>query len=102
MTISKVRFWLYRNALAFLMRRSFQQRVDPVLLPGSATVRYRTYAEGFPDMPLPSLFDPVSFPAADGARTRLRRIKLTKLGLGVLRWVAPAHTPPVPADEKRF
>jgi Lipoxygenase len=101
--LAKPRFWIYRNVVAFLIWISFRtQRVYPLEPPTDGTIRFRPYAEAFPDMPLPGLVTADTFPASERGASRLLRIKLTKAVLSLVRHIAPGQVPPVPADEEQF
>ena len=101
--MSRLRFWLYRNILAFFTLLSFRmQKVYPLDVPVDGTVDFLPYAELYPDMPIKGLYLPTTFPPADRAPKRLQRIRRESRLIGFVRWVAPKHTPPVPTDEGRF
>jgi hypothetical protein len=101
--VSRLRFWLYRNILAFFTLLSFRlQKVYPLALPVDGTVEFRPYAEICPDMPIKGLYLPTTFPPTDRASKRLGRIRREGKLIRFLRWVAPKHTRPIPTDERRF
>jgi hypothetical protein len=98
-----LRFWLYRELIAFVEWVSFRrQPFIPMVPPGEGSVAYRPYAESFPELPLPGLFDPQTFPADERAKPRLRRIRLTTILLAVARGICPKRTRQVPDDEAAF
>ena len=97
--MSRLRFWLYRNILAFFTLLSFRlQKVYPIDLPVDGTVEFRPYAEICPDMPIKGLYLPTTFPPTDRASKRLGRIRREGKLIRFLRWVAPKDTRPVPTD----
>ena len=101
--MSRLRFWLYRNILAFFTLLSFRlQKVYPLAVPVDGTVEFLPYADLYPDMPIKGLYLPTTFPQTDRASKRLGRIRRESKLIGVVRWVAPKHTRPVPTDEERF
>lgn len=101
--MSSLRFWLYRNILAFFTLLSFRwQQVYPLDVPVAGTVEFLPYAALYPDMPIKGLYLPTTFPPADRASKRLRRIRHESKLIGFVRWIAPQHTKPVPTDEGRF
>ena len=101
--MSSLRFWLYRNILAFFTLLSFRwQKVHPLEVPVSGTVEFRPYAELYPEMPIQGLYLPTTFPPADRASKRLGRIRRESRLIAFLRWIAPEHTRPVPTDEGGF
>jgi hypothetical protein len=101
--VADFRFWAYRQLISFFEWLSFRsQRVPPLVVPPPGTVTYRPYAESFPDLPLPGLFDPLSFPADESAEPRLRRIRRTTTGLAATRLLCPARTRPVPDNEQEY
>lgn len=101
--LARARFFLYRCTVGFCVWIGFRQRTHPLEPPQEGTVRFRPYAQAFPDMPLPGIYDAETFPASDRAKERLRRIKLQKTVLTWLqRRVLPAYTPPVPRSPERF
>jgi Lipoxygenase len=98
-----VRFWIYRQIIAFLEWMSFRsQKVLPLEPPGEGTVAFRPYATAFPDFPIPGIYDPETFPANESAGPRLRAIALSRIGLWLARGICPARTPPVPDEEAAF
>lgn len=99
--LESLRFTAYRNAMALFTLLSFRsQVVSPLGLPGDGTVGFRPFAEVFPDMPLPGLYQATDFP--DDESSRLRRIALAARLIGAVDRIAPASTPPVPDDEQAF
>lgn len=101
--MSSSRFWLYRNILAFFTLLSFRrQKVYPLEVPVDGTLEFLPYAELCPDMPIKGLYLPTTFPPADRASKRLRRIRQEGTLIRFVRWIAPLHTKPVPRDEGRF
>jgi hypothetical protein len=101
--MSTLRFWLYRNILAFFTWRAFRwQKVYPLEVPVDGRIEFRPYAELYPDMPVKGLYLPTTFPPSDRAAERLRRIRLESRLIAFVRWVAPRHTPPIPTDQDRF
>jgi hypothetical protein len=101
--VSRLRFWLYRNTLAFFTLLSFRwQKVYPLDVPVDGAVEFLPYAELYPDMPIKGLYLPTTFPPADRASKRLKRIRREGKLIGFVRWVAPQHTRSVPTDEGRF
>ena len=97
------RFWIYRNVVALLTWLSFRSgRIEPISPPDDEHIRFEPYASCFPEIPLPGVVEPVSFPAADHPKPRLRRIAMTKRLLRLIGWLAPSHVGPVPDDEQRF
>ena len=101
--MSRLRFWLYRNILAFFTLLSFRwQKVYPLEVPVDGTVEFRPYAELYPDMPIKGLYLPTTFPPSDRASQRLKRIRRESRLIRFVRWVAPQHTGPVPTDEGHF
>jgi hypothetical protein len=101
--LARPRFWLYRNIVAVFTLLAFRsQKIVPLEAPVAGRVEFVPYADSLPGMPINGLWMPTTFPAGDHARKRLRRIKgQTKL-LALVQRIAPRHTRPVPADERRF
>jgi hypothetical protein len=101
--IANIRFWLYRQVIAVLEWVSFRsQRVLPLQPPDEGKVEFRPYATAYPDLPLPGLFDPQTFPDTERPRPRMRSIALTKIGLRFTRWICPPRTRPVPGEHPAF
>jgi Lipoxygenase len=101
--VSSLRFWIYRNILAFSTLLAFRlQKVYPLELPVDGKIEFKPYAELYPDMPVKGLYLPTTFPPSDRASKRLRRIRLEGKLIAFTRWVAPRHTRPVPDDEGQF
>ena len=88
--LARLRWSIYRNALAGLIWVSFrQQPVYPVVIPSDTTVEFDEYGASFPQLPLPGLWQAQTFPDWEHAPPRLRRIALTRIALAVLRWIDP-------------
>lgn len=101
--LDRVRFFLYRQLVSFFTWISFRtQKVHPLQIPVAETVRFEPYAARFAGMPLPGIYDPVTFPAADRAKPRIAGVRKTKLLFRFLNWLAPKKTGPVPTDERSF
>ena len=91
--VSRLRFWLYRNILAFFTLLAFRwQKVYPLEVPVDGTVEFRPYAELYPEMPIKGLYLPTTFPPSDRAPERLKRIRRESRLIAFVRWVAPQHT----------
>ena len=98
---TNLRFSLYRAIVGLFTLLSFKsQRVQALRPPTETKARFRPFADAFPEMPLPGVFDAVDFPAADVPR--LKRIALTKKMLSLAGRIAPRHTDPIPKDEPSF
>jgi hypothetical protein len=101
--VSRLRFWLYRNILAFFTLVAFRvQKVYPLEVPVDGPLEFAPYGDLYPDMPVKGLYLPTSFPPADRASKRLARIRRETTLIKFVRWVAPQHTKPIPTDESRF
>jgi hypothetical protein len=101
--VDGARFWLYRNLIALKEWHAFEAaRIIPLAPPTGGRVRYRTFAEAHPAMPIHGLYEAVTFPEEDRAEPRLRSIRLGRRMLDLLTRVAPRHTPPVPRDLSAF
>ncbi|MEO6120578.1 MAG: hypothetical protein ABIW46_03635, partial [Acidimicrobiales bacterium] len=101
--LSNARFWVYQNVVGLLTWVSFRTgRIEPIRPPRDERIRFVPYGSRFPDIPLPGVVVPVTFPGAHRPRSRLRRIAMTKRLLGLLDRIAPKHAGPVPDDEQRF
>ena len=101
--VGRIRFWLYRNIVAFFTLLGFRsQQVLPLEAPVDETVTYRPYADVHARMPVRGLYLPTSFPVGDHAEKRLKRIKAQNTLLALVKRIAPARTAPVPTDERRF
>lgn len=102
--LTDLRFSAYRNLVGLLIWLSFRTHRTHALKPPreGTPVRFRPYAQAFPDMPLPGLYDVESFPASDHAGLRLLSIKVQKRALSFLRRIVPAQTPPIPQSPERF
>ena len=98
---TNLRFSLYRSIVGLFTLLSFKtQRVQALRPPVETKARFQPFADAFPEMPLPGVFDAVDFPAADVPR--LKRIALTKKMLALAGRIAPSRTDPVPNDEQSF
>jgi hypothetical protein len=101
--VSRLRFFLYRETVAFFTWLAFRtQRVYRLEPPAGGVVRFRPYATAFPGMPIGRIYDAEDFPASDVAAPRLRRMKLSHLLFGLAEKLAPRTTDPLPADETMF
>jgi len=101
--LSRPRFWLYRNVIALFMFLSFRsQHIVPLEAPSDDRLEYEPYADAYPHMPLKGVWMPTSFPPGDQSDQRLRRIKLQTRLLGLVKKIAPPHTPPVARGEQRM
>lgn len=98
-----LRWSIYRNAMAFLMWVSFRrQPVYPVVTPTDGTVRFEPYGASFPRLAVPGAWHARTFPHWEHAPPRLRRIALTRVTVGLLRWLVPSTTAPIPTDHEAF
>lgn len=98
-----LRWSIYRNAMAFLMWVSFRrQPVYPVVRPTDGRVKFEAYGASFPRLALPGAWHARTFPDWEHAPPRLRRIGLTRVAVGFLRWLAPNTTDPIPTDHAAF
>ena len=96
--VNQLRFWLYRNLVALLELLDFKKtEIIPLAPPADRQVRFRPFSEAHPGMPIRGLHEAVTYPLEDRAEPRLREIRSAKLVLSFLSWIAPRHTPPVPA-----
>jgi hypothetical protein len=101
--VSSLRFWLYRNILAFFTLLAFRlQKVYPLDVPVDGKVEFRPYGELYPDMPITGLYLPTTFPPSDRASQRLVRIRREAKLIRFVRWIAPKYTRPIPTDERAF
>ncbi len=101
--LARPRFWLYRNVIALFTWLGFRsQKVLPLEAPVDGPVRFRPFADVFPDFPVRGLYAAETFPPGDHAESRLGRIAKTTRLLALVAKIAPRHTPPVPADEDAF
>jgi len=99
--LNSLRFSAYRTAMSLFTLLSFRfQAVTPLGLPGDGAVGFRPFAEVFPDMQIPGLYQASDFPEDESSR--LRRIALSARLIGVVGRIAPASTPPVPEGEQPF
>ena len=99
--LNSLRFSAYRTAMSLFTLLSFRfQAVTPLGLPGDGAVGFRPFAEVFPDMPIPGLYQASDYPEDESSR--LRRIALSARLIGVVDRIAPASTPPVPEGERPF
>jgi Lipoxygenase len=101
--VDLARFWLYRNLIALKEWHAFRAaRIIPLAAPTDGRVRYRSFADAHPAMPIRGLYEAVTFPEEDRAGPRLRSIRFGSRMLDLLTRVAPRHTPPVPRDLAAF
>ena len=98
--LESARFALYTFAMSAFTVVSFAtQEVTPLAKPIRGPIGFRSFAEAFPDLPIPGIVDPTDFP---GDERRLRRIGRSRALVEVVRRIAPSRTAPVPADERAF
>lgn len=98
--MTDIRFSAYRNLVGLLVWGSFKaHRIHALKPPRDGAVRFRPYAQAFPRMPLPRLYDAQSFPRADHPAAGLFRFKVQKAAFSVLRRIAPPQAPPVPRHD---